>query len=206
MRLSSKEYVMKYSKLIFVALMSVFTVPGFAADADNNPPGQAGGPGPNWENRPGMQGGPGMSPDRRPRLSAEQREKLKAMSPEERKALLKKMREERMARDSDSNPPGQAGGPGTNWENRPGMQGGPGMSPDRRPRLSDEQREKLKAMSPEERKAFVRKMHEKRAQMRGDRDNNPPGAAGGVGTNWENRPGPQGGPGSSPDRIPRPER
>jgi len=33
-----------------------------------------------------------------------------------------------------------------------------------------------------------------------DRDNNPPGPAGGPGTNWENRPGPQGGPGASPNR------
>lgn len=33
-----------------------------------------------------------------------------------------------------------------------------------------------------------------------DRDNNPPGAAGGPGTNWENPPGPAGGPGASPNR------
>jgi len=39
-------------------------------------------------------------------------------------------------------------------------------------------------------------------QLRGrrDKDNNPPGAAGGPGTNWENPPGPKGGPGASPDR------
>jgi Spy/CpxP family protein refolding chaperone len=136
MRLPFKEHVMKYSKLIFTALMSVFTLPGFAADADNNPPGPTGGPGTNWENRPGMQGGPGMSPDRHPRLSAEQREKLRAMSPEDRKAFAKKMREERaqMRGDRDNNPPGAAGGVGTNWENRPGPQGGPGSSPDRIPR------------------------------------------------------------------------
>ncbi len=35
---------------------------------------------------------------------------------------------------------------------------------------------------------------------RHDRDNNPPGRAGGPGTNWENPPGPKGGPGASPDR------
>ena len=35
-----------------------------------------------------------------------------------------------------------------------------------------------------------------------DRDNNPPGAMGGPGTNWENKPGPQGGPGTSPNRRP----
>ena len=33
-----------------------------------------------------------------------------------------------------------------------------------------------------------------------DHDNNPPGMAGGPGTNWENKPGPQGGPGAGPDR------
>jgi chromosome segregation ATPase len=35
-------------------------------------------------------------------------------------------------RDNDSNPPGPAGGRGTNWENPPGPQGGPGASPDKR--------------------------------------------------------------------------
>lgn len=33
-----------------------------------------------------------------------------------------------------------------------------------------------------------------------DRDDNPPGPKGGVGTNWENPPGPAGGPGASPDQ------
>ena len=33
-----------------------------------------------------------------------------------------------------------------------------------------------------------------------DLDNNPPGLAGGTGTNWENRPGPQGGAGMGPDK------
>jgi len=33
-----------------------------------------------------------------------------------------------------------------------------------------------------------------------DRDDNPPGARGGAGTNWENPPGPRGGPGASPHR------
>ena len=37
------------------------------------------------------------------------------------------------------------------------------------------------------------------AGPRHDRDNNPPGPAGGPGTNWENPPGPAGGPGTSPD-------
>ena len=34
-----------------------------------------------------------------------------------------------------------------------------------------------------------------------DYDDNPPGLAGGWGTNWENPPGPQGGPGASPNRY-----
>lgn len=33
-------------------------------DNDNNPPGNRGGEGTNWENLPGRKGGPGMSPDR----------------------------------------------------------------------------------------------------------------------------------------------
>ncbi len=42
-------------------------------------------------------------------------------------------------RDRDNNPPGRAGGPGTNWENPRGPAGGPGASPDRRvpPRQRD---------------------------------------------------------------------
>ncbi|MDD5130869.1 MAG: hypothetical protein PHS66_07495, partial [Candidatus Omnitrophica bacterium] len=36
--------------------------------------------------------------------------------------------------------------------------------------------------------------------LRIDKDNNPPGPKGGVGTNWENPPGPKGGPGASPNR------
>src|SRR6478672_12271698 len=34
--------------------------------------------------------------------------------------------------DRDNNPPGPAGGPGTNWENPRGWRGGPGASPDYR--------------------------------------------------------------------------
>ena len=41
------------------------------------------------------------------------------------------------------------------------------------------------------------------AAQRRDRDNNPPGPAGGRGTNWENPPGWKGGPGASPDRYRR---
>lgn len=130
-----KETIMKrVTPLAALVLATVLSLPAFAIDRDGNPPGPAGGPGTNWENRPGAQGGPGASPDRRPRLSPEQREKLKAMSPEERRALVDKMRERRarLHRDRDNNPPGAAGGPGTNWENPPGPVGGPGASPDRR--------------------------------------------------------------------------
>ncbi len=92
------------------------------------------------------------------------------------------------------NPPGPAGGPGTNWVK-------PGPGPDRpHRRLTDEQRAKLKAMTPEERRAFFQARCEKRMQQRFDRDNNPPGPRGGPGTNWENPPGPKGGPGASPDK------
>ena len=34
-------------------------------------------------------------------------------------------------KDNDNNPPGAAGGPGTNWENPPGAAGGPGAGPNR---------------------------------------------------------------------------
>jgi hypothetical protein len=78
--------------------------------------------------------------------------------------------------DRDNNPPGPAGGPGTNWENPPGPKGGPGTSADR---------------------TVYCKKHPLKCK---DRDNNPPGPAGGSGTNWENPPGPQGGAGTSPNR------
>jgi hypothetical protein len=78
--------------------------------------------------------------------------------------------------DRDNNPPGPAGGPGTNWENPPGPAGGPGTSPDRR-----------------------RWYRTPDGSWR-DRDDNPPGPAGGPGTNWENPPGSYGGYGTSPDR------
>ncbi len=80
--------------------------------------------------------------------------------------------------DLDNNPPGPAGGPGTNWENPPGLKGGVGASPNRHHRYRH-------------RHHHYCKNH--------DCDNNPPGPAGGPGTNWENPPGPAGGPGASPN-------
>lgn len=102
-----------------------------------------------------------------------------------------------LARDFDNNPPGWRGGPGTNWENPPGWRGGPGASPDRYWRWGH--------YHPHYH------YHPHRHYWRGaywywrprhacwDRDDNPPGLAGGPGTNWENPPGPAGGPGASPN-------
>lgn len=84
---------------------------------------------------------------------------------------------ELQAIDRDNNPPGPAGGPGTNWENPPGLKGGIGTSPNRHHRYR----------------------HRRHYCKHHDCDNNPPGPAGGPGTNWENPPGPAGGPGSSPN-------
>jgi hypothetical protein len=94
-------------------------------------------------------------------------------------------------RDRDGNPPGPAGGPGTNWENPPGPRGGPGASPDRY------------GFYPGQFYAGYGYWNTERACWYGDRDNNPPGRRGGPGTNWENPPGPRGGPGASPDRYGR---
>jgi hypothetical protein len=88
-----------------------------------------------------------------------------------------------MAHDVDNNPPGPAGGPGTNWENPPGPGGGWGASPDRHPKYPLW----FFNYGP-----YYAHHH--------DRDNNPPGPIGGPGTNWENPPGPMGGPGTSPNR------
>ncbi|MBT9569203.1 MAG: hypothetical protein IV085_13005 [Thiobacillus sp.] len=95
--------------LATLILAASFSLPAFAIDRDNNPPGPRGGPGTNWENPPGPRGGPGMSPDRHHFCKHHPRQC-----------------------DRDGNPPGPHGGPGTNWENPPGPRGGPGTSPDRR--------------------------------------------------------------------------
>ncbi len=205
-----------------------------AADKDNNPPGPAGGAGSNWENRPGPQGGPGSSPDRRPIY--------------------------RNHGDNDNNPPGPAGGQGTNWEknDRPrgweqgkkegwdGQKLPPGqyrkndhpkpnidfnhdgtvdanekaqayekyIAPNREKRehrqeMKEEWKEnkaewkekkeewKTKKEAWKENKAEWKEEH---PRLHRDRDNNPPGPAGGKGTNWENPRGPKGGPGASPNR------
>lgn len=112
--------------------------------------------------------------------------------------------------DRDNNPPGPAGGRGTNWENPPGWRGGPGTSPDYRYWRHHDQRYR-----------FVRMDHgyyyspaygywrpgyglwNQLARCWIDFDNNPPGPAGGRGTNWENPPGWRGGPSASPDRYGR---
>ncbi len=99
-----------------------------------------------------------------------------------------------LAKDLDNNPPGPAGGPGTNWENPPGPEGGPGASPDRwnRYRINPPGR----VGGPGSGWYYKRPNR----YYRYDRDNNPPGPRGGPGTNWENPPGPRGGPGASPNR------
>lgn len=94
-------------------------------------------------------------------------------------------------RDRDGNPPGPAGGRGTNWENPPGPKGGPGASPDRN------------GFHGGQFYPGYGYWNSANACWYGDKDNNPPGPRGGRGTNWENPPGPQGGPGASPDRFGR---
>lgn len=97
------------------------------------------------------------------------------------------------------NPPGPAGGPGTNWRNPPGPVGGPGASPYRwnppgpigGPGAGPAWR--YRAYGPY---AYYGPL---RRPCRFDRDDNPPGPRGGPGTNWENPPGPRGGLGASPN-------
>lgn len=158
---NAKESVMKLSQptgrqlRALLGLLSLLVVPAHAEDPDNPAAGPVIG-----------EAGEALFEH----LSPEQRQRLKSMSPEERRRVMRKRR------DRDNNPPGAAGGPGSNWENPPGPDGGWGASPDRGHR------------------------------RRWDRDNNPPGAGGGPGTNWENRPGPRGGPGASPNRVARQRR
>ena len=111
--------------------------------------------------------------------------------------------------DRDNNPPGPAGGRGTNWENPPGWKGGPGASPDYRYYRHNGKRYKFIARNGYYYNAGYGYWHPRYGlwnQARRcwlDFDNNPPGPAGGRGTNWENPPGMRGGPGASPDRFGR---
>lgn len=111
------------------------------------------------------------------------------------------------ARDRDDNPPGPAGGPGTNWENPPGPRGGPGASPDRVRHIHGKDYTFVARNDGYYFNPHYGYYHPDRGywnQSRkcwNDRDDNPPGPAGGPGTNWENPPGPRGGPGASPDRY-----
>lgn len=113
-------------------------------------------------------------------------------------------------RDRDDNPPGRAGGPGTNWENPPGWRGGPGASPDYRLYRYGGNAYRFELVgrgyyfNPQ--LGYWHRSHgfwNQTGRCWMDRDNNPPGPAGGPGTNWENPPGRRGGPGSSPDRYGR---
>ena len=109
--------------------------------------------------------------------------------------------------DRDNNPPGRAGGPGTNWENPPGWRGGPGASPDYRYYRRHNTRHKFILVDGGYYfHADFGYWHPRygwwnqSGRCWRDNDNNPPGRAGGRGTNWENPPGRKGGPGASPDR------
>jgi hypothetical protein len=112
--------------------------------------------------------------------------------------------------DHDDNPPGPAGGHGTNWENPPGWKGGPGASPDRRWWVDNGHRHEFRLVNGgyyfnpsygywHPKYGFWNQA----ARCWFDRDRNPPGRIGGRGSNWENPPGWRGGPGASPDRYGR---
>ena len=112
--------------------------------------------------------------------------------------------------DRDNNPPGPAGGPGTNWENPPGWKGGPGASPDTRYYHHRGVRYTFAIRSGgyyfNQRFGYWHPRYGFWNQAKRcwyDNDRNPPGPVGGPGTNWENPPGWRGGPGASPDRYGR---
>ena len=112
--------------------------------------------------------------------------------------------------DRDHNPPGRAGGPGTNWEHPPGWRGGPGASPDHRDWRHKGERHRFDRVAGgyyfSRGYGYWHPAHGFWNQARRcwlDNDNNPPGRPGGRGTNWENPPGWRGGPGASPDRYGR---
>ena len=178
--------------LLSFFLVSFLCLLGFdsirAADRDNNPPGPAGGPGTNWENPPGPKGGPGTSPDH-PGMTFN--EWLKAHPEEKAKIDLDKngvidSYEKKVARRDWR----KAHDPNlmyNRWLDR---------YPEERAKMDLNQDGRIDSM--EKKKAY--ETWWKNHYVGVDRDNNPPGAAGGLGTDWENPPGPRGGPGASPDR------
>lgn len=112
--------------------------------------------------------------------------------------------------DHDNNPPGPAGGRGSNWENPPGWIGGPGASPDYRYHRQNGKRTRFSLSRSGYyynpgfgywHPRFGLWNQSRRCWL--DFDNNPPGPTGGRGTNWENPPGARGGPGASPNRYGR---
>ncbi|MFN9016723.1 MAG: hypothetical protein ACK5W3_12325 [Hyphomonadaceae bacterium] len=111
------------------------------------------------------------------------------------------------AKDRDNNPPGRAGGPGTNWENPPAPRGGPGTSPDRYYRHNG-----IRYAFAPHNHGYYYNAHfgywhptfgfwNQKSRCWLDNENNPPRPFGGRGTYWENPPGIRGGPGASPDRY-----
>ncbi len=101
--------------------------------------------------------------------------------------------------DKDNNPPGPAGGKGTNWENPPRPEGASGASPDRKPRIDRDN-------NPPGPVGGRGTNWENRPGPQGGpgaspnirHQGNPPGPAGGPGVSRENHSRHQGGPGAGP--------
>ena len=159
----------------------------------DNPPGPLGGRGTDFGNPPGPLGGAGAGP----------RWKDNPNRIDNPPGPLG-------GRGTDwGNPPGPAGGPGTNWGNPPGPAGGPGTNwGEQAGQGGDREREMRQQMRREMMKRMFDANHdgtlepeEKMRAMQIMRErfgNNPPGPAGGPGTNFGNPPGPEGGPGQGP--------
>jgi multidrug efflux system membrane fusion protein len=105
----------------------------------------------------------------RPQISPELREKLRNMAPEERRAFIEKLRAERGASGAASGTAGAASAPHRGAPAEAAAPPAEGAAPDAeaprgdRPQISPELREKLRAMAPEERRAFIEKLRAARA-------------------------------------------
>ncbi len=127
-----------FSALVLTGLIvSTLTVPVLA----DNPPGPRGGAGagPLWENPPGKAGGPGSTAGRVLRYNGKPYTFVAKAAGyyynEEYGYYHPKYGWWNQASscwlDPDGNPPGTAGGRGTNWENPPGIRGGAGTEQDK---------------------------------------------------------------------------
>ena len=159
--MNGNAVISRVGVLLILVTVLFLGMPLYAANNDNNSSGAAGGPG----------AGVNKGMPEKARVD----EEWEKAADTNKDGFVDRVEWRQWQRRKGSNPPGPAGGPGTNFENASATAGQPVVRIEQYPPLPPQ---------------------------RVDVDNNPPGPVGGPGTNWENPPGPVGGPGAGADRRP----